>query len=518
MRWSVPPVVLLLGIVRPSVLTAQDGARIEVLHADVWEFDQQLVPGAQRLLGDVRFKHADAVMRCDSAYLFEDQHVDAYGHIRIVQGDTLTITGDRLLYDGASRTATLDGAVELSDPGSTLTTDHLLYDLGSRTATYATGGRIVGRTRGDTLTSVHGTYLADPRTFIFSRDVILSHPERHIRSDSLHFFTRTSVVEFLGPTVIDQDGSRITCTHGIYDTRTRRAWFDKHAVVRDGPRELQGDSVVYDAAEGTGRAWGAVQVRDTTSGTLVTGSVGYYDRSTDRSWVTGQAELNMRIGGDTLHLHADTLFATPAEIKDRHRIVARRNARFFKPDLQGACDTLIYSDADSVIHMFHRPVLWNDADQITGDTVRITMKNGHAHRLFVDGGAFLASRVDSAHFDQVTGRKMTGYFLNDELARVVAEGNARTVYYAKETKEGVERLAGVNRAECSSLEVRVANGEVKSVTFLNGPDAVLYPIGKAPQDELLLDGFMWRGDERPSTCADIFLAPEQPTSVGTVTP
>ena len=485
-------------------LFAQEGARIEVLHADVWEFDQRLMPGAQRLLGDVRFKHENAVMRCDSAYLFTDEHVDARGHIRIVQGDTLTITADRLNYDGKERLATLEGTVRLTDPGSVLTTEHLVYGLRTRAATYSSGGRIVSLTRGDTLTSEHGTYLAGTRTFIFSRNVLLRHPERRIRSDSLHYMTRTAMVEFLGPTIIDQDSTRITCSHGTYDTRTRRAWFDRRAMVQDGARELQGDSLRYDAAEGIGRAWGHVHLSDTTSGSVVTGTAARYDRTTDRSWVTGMAELNMRVGTDTLHLHADTLFALPDTPKGGHRIIARRNARFYQPDLQGACDTLIYSDADSVIHMIDRPVLWSKKDQITGDTVRIALRNGRAYRLYVDGNAFLASRVDSTHFDQVTGRRMTGHFSDNELTRVIAEGNSRTVYYARETRDGKEHLSGVNRADCSSLEVRVTDGEVRTVTFLNEPDAVLYPMAKAPTEDIILVGFTWRDRERPLDRSDIF--------------
>ncbi len=85
------------------------------------------------------------------------------------------------------------------------------------------------------------------------------------------------------------------------------------------------------------------------------------------------------------------------------------------------CDTLIYSDADSLIRMFHLPVLWSGTDQITGQHIRIELRNGAAHRLFVDGNAFLLSKADSIHFDQVTGMKMTGYFVENELRRLVAE-------------------------------------------------------------------------------------------------
>jgi hypothetical protein len=117
----------------------------------------------------------------------------------------------------------------------------------------------------------------------------------------------------------------------------------------------------------------------------------------------------------------------------------------------------------------------------------------------------MISEADSIHLDQVTGLKMTGYFEANELRRLVAEGNTRTVYFARETQEdGTERIMGVNRADCSSILVGLENGAIATVSFVERPDAVLYPLDKAPPEELRMKGTELRSAERPLDRAAIF--------------
>ena len=495
--------VLLAQAAMAQPTTQPPGARVEILNADVWEFDDQLSAGAQRLKGNVRFKHADAIMNCDSAHLFKDQRVEAFGHVTIDQGDSLHADADRLHYDSKERMARLEGNVRLRDRDMELSTAALDYDLRNRRASYTTGGTIVSNREGNTLTSGAGTYHAAQRRFVFSRNVHLQHPERTIDSDTMHYVTSTGMTEFFGATTITQGDNVIKTLRGTYDTRADRARFTRRSSVLSNGRLLEGDSLHYDRATGQGLAWGNVAVTDSSGDMRALGDQGRYNELEDRSMITGHAELVMLMGADTLFLHGDTLFTAPDS--SGRRIIARRHVRFFKSDMQGACDTLTYSDVDSLIHMYHRPVLWSGTDQITGEVIRIELRDGKAHRLFVERNAFLVSQADSVHFYQVTGSMMTGYFKDNELHRLDTEGNARTVYFAREKKDDVEEIVGVNRADCSRIRVVMADGHVSKVTFLDRPDAVLYPLEKAPVDELLMEGVEFRGAERPTDRAAIFL-------------
>lgn len=497
---------LLLLFALASAAWAQTGAvqgdgRVEILNADEWVYDK-LANGAQRLKGNVRFQHANAIMRCDSAHLFEDQRVDAFSRVSIEQGDSLRADADLLRYDGKQRMARLEGQVRLRDRDMELSTTALDYDLRHKRAAYHSGGRIQSHKDGNVLTSGTGVYLAPQRRFIFGKDVVLEHPEHRIDTDTMRYDTGTGVSAFFGPTTITQGATVITTLGGSYDTRRERARFTRRTQVRSKDRLLEGDSLHYDRTSGNGLAWGHVTISDSTGDMQVLGDEGRYNERDDRSLVTGHAELRLRMGADTLFVHGDTLFAAP----DGHgrRITARRQVRFFKHDLQGVCDTLLYSDADSLIRMHHQPVLWSGMDQITGDTIRIALKDGQAHRLHVRGQAFLLSRVDSSRYDQVAGTTMTGFFVDNALDHLDVEGNARTVYFAREEKDGTEDVFGVNRADCSRIRVRLKDGGISAVTFLDRPDAVLYPIAKAPPEELRMAGAIDRSAQRPADRTAIF--------------
>ena len=67
---------------------AQEKTRIELLHADVDEFDQALHPDADRLIGNVAFKHDNAMMTCDSAYLNKKENKITMSEIISINSDS----------------------------------------------------------------------------------------------------------------------------------------------------------------------------------------------------------------------------------------------------------------------------------------------------------------------------------------------------------------------------------------------------------------------------------------------
>lgn len=482
---------------------AQEPQRVRIIAADDLRFDDAYAPGTQRLTGSVRFGHGNAEMFCDSAWIHPDRKVDAYGRVRVVQGDSLELRGEQLHYEPDQRMATIRGNVHLRDKDMDLHCDALSYDLGRRTGRYVTGGRITSSKEDNTLTSMMGTYLATARTFIFSRDVVLTGPGRTIRSDTLHYLNATSTAEFHGPTVIEQDSTTIFCVRGWYDTRTGLASFWRRATIRSKGRELEGDSIRYDREQGLGRAWGNVEIIDTAQAMIVRGQVGRYSERTDDAMVTGRAELVMAMSGDSLFMHGDSLFAH-TDTAGARTITARRHVRFFKSDMQGTCDTMVYATADSLIHLMGDPFLWTGEDQINGRTIRLLLSEGRPHRMFVEQDAFMMSQVDSVHFDQVAGTMITGRFEDGELRHIVAEGNCRSVYFARELKDGAERIIGVDLAEGSRIDIVLKDAEVNTITFHNRPDADLHPLDKAPADALRLEGSLWNAAQRPGDREDIF--------------
>ena len=90
--------------------------RIDIENADEYTYDTAIIANAQRLIGNVRFRHNQALMFCDSAYSYSDSNrFDAFGNVHIIQGDTLHLYGDKMLYNGDTRLARFLFNVKLID-------------------------------------------------------------------------------------------------------------------------------------------------------------------------------------------------------------------------------------------------------------------------------------------------------------------------------------------------------------------------------------------------------------------
>ena len=341
---------------------AQNRTQVELINADNMRFDRTIAPDARRLIGNVQFRHEQAMMYCDSAYHFSvGNNFNAFGNIVINVNDTVKIFGDRLYYDGNTRIAELHGNVKLIDDQMTLTTEHLFYNLQTNTANFFNGGKIENAE--NTLTSVWGFYYANERNFFFKDDVVLVNPQYVMNSDTLKYNTVSEIAYFFGPTTIVSEENTIFCKNGWYDTRNDIARFSRDAWFSNGEQFLSGDSLFYDRNLGYGKAMNNVLLKDSAQQTLITGHFAEHFEHKFLSEVTRQAVLTVVSQGDSLFLHADTLRSIYDEENNKRILFAFNRARFFKTDLQGSSDSIVYNFSDSTIYLYHNPIIWSENHQ-----------------------------------------------------------------------------------------------------------------------------------------------------------
>ena len=174
--------------------------------SETLNFDQERIADAQILIGNVLFRHDDALMYCDSAYFYENSNsLDAFGNVRLVQGDTLLGFGDVLYYDGNTKIARLRKHVKLihgrvDENPTILTTDSLNYDRQADVAYYFRGGEVKDSL--NTLTSIRGKYYPKSKEAVFSQTVKLVNPKFVLTSDTLLYNTETKVTNLVSPTLI----------------------------------------------------------------------------------------------------------------------------------------------------------------------------------------------------------------------------------------------------------------------------------------------------------------------------
>lgn len=479
---------------------AQTPTKIELVNANSLEFDQSLGADVRRLIGNVIFRHEETMMYCDSAYLFTEQNrLRAFGNIRINKGDTLNLTGNLLDYNGNTGSAQLFRNVQMTDTRMVLTTERLDYNLRTETATYPSDGQIVDHE--NTLTSQTGSYNANSKLFSFRGNVVLTNPRYVMHSDTLQYNTITKIAYFFGPTTITSNENVIYCERGWYNTTNETSRYFSHASLQSGSQTLSGDTLTYDRKTGVGKAYGNIEITDTIQNLIVNGQFSEYHEHRDWSIVTGRTLLTMIFENDSLFLHADTLEAS-LDSTGMHRILnAYHGVKFFKSDLQGSCDSLVYTYQDSTAHFFYDPVLWSGENQLTAEHMTMQQGNGEIQRIDLFNDSFIIAREDTLRYNQIKGKDMTGYFIESKLYRIEVTGNGQTIYYAKNKKE---QKIGVNRADSSDMLIFVKDNEIESISLIDAPDANFYPLNELKYSELLLRGFKWLAERRPAGKEEIF--------------
>lgn len=479
----------------------QQSGRVELIGADSLVGTTINGRRVDKLIGNVRFKQRETYLYADSVYQYSgnSQVLDAFGNVRMVQGDTVTITGDKANYDGLRRTARMTGNVVMRDPRMTLTTPSLDYNLTNRTAVYTEGGVLVDPE--NRLESRRGTYNTVTKELNFQQNVKVTTADYNITAENMRYNTQSKIVYFLGPTVIKGQRGDLYAEEGNYNTLTKVSNFGRNAYILTPEYRLGGDELYYDQSTGYGIARKNVTLRSLKDDVTIRGQLGRYWREQGVAKVSGSPVMESVMDADTLYLSADSLISREAQGPNgKSMLFAFNNVKIFKKDLQGKCDSLSFNRTDSVMHMNVKPVLWSENNQLVADTIHMHLRNRTIERMYMFGNAFMASEDTLKNHNQVKGRNMVAFFANGDLKRVNVNGNGESIYFAL---EGDTTLTGMNRTICSNMILLFAENKLNRISFLVNPDASFIPPHELQPAEKQLDGFVWLEDQRP-TRPDVF--------------
>ena len=469
--------------------------KVEILHSDEMEYDRQADRSRNRLHGSVRLKHNDLFMNCDSAWYYDEtEQVYAFSNIHIWQGDTIHIWGQKLVYDGVTGKAVMTDSVELADKDMRLFTRQIDYDVNTQVAVYDDGGRVLN---GDnTLTSIVGIYYSDRKMLYFSDSVKIVNPDYVMRADTMRYDTHNEIAWFAGPTEAVGDSIYLYCEKGWSDTRNDISQLMKNAVLDNREQRITGDTLWYNNKIGEGEGFGNVTIEDTTDNIITGGSYAWYFKRPEKFLLTGSPWFTLFSDDDTTTLRADTLRAIPqADTAGvNHRLLkAYYGCTIFSREMQGRCDSLSYSFIDSVIRLYDDPIVWSRENQLTADSIALYTRDSKADHMELYNNSFVVSSVDTMRFDQISGKNLSGYFVDNKLQRITVSGNGEAIYYVVDGNE----LVGVNRARSASIEIFIEDGKIKEIYQKQSPDGTLEPPLKTPDNERRLDGFRWHPELRP---------------------
>lgn len=487
-----------------SVSTAPQDKRIYLVHADVLRYDRYLTNNAQVLNGKVHFTHQGAKLFCDSAHFYEmSNSFEAFGHVRMYQGDTLSLTSDYAYYDGDEQMAQARYNVVLKNRKTTLYTDSLNFDRLYNNAYFFEGGKLVDGTT--TLTSDWGEYNTESKMAVFNYDVKMKGRDFFLTSDTLYYDTRQSVAHIVGPTDITSGKSHIYSERGYYDTKTERARLMDRSVLTNEGKSMVGDSVYYGGKNGMSKAFRNVVYVDSVNKNKLTCEYGEYNEATGYAMCTDKAVSIDFSQRDTLYMHADTfkIFTFNINTDSVYRKVhAYNKVRAYRIDLQAVCDSLVYNQHDSCMTMYRDPIVWNNRQQLVGEEIQVFMKDSVLDHAHVINQAFSIEQLpDTVHYNQVSSREMFAFFEKGEIREAQAKDNVLIIYYPEDSSDS--SLIGLNYTETTELRMFLKNRKMERI-WMPRAEGTLYPMSQIPPSKKLLDGFAWFDYIRPLNKEDIF--------------
>ena len=473
--------------------------KVYLEHANTLSFDQAQNPDAQVLVGEVCFRHDSSYMYCDSAYFFEKSNsLEAFSHVRMEQGDTLFVYGDYLHYNGDTQIARLRDNVRMENGQVTLFTDSLNYERISNIGYYFEGGMIVDSL--NQLSSFYGQYSPATKLAIFNDSVRLENPDFTLYSDTLHYQTDTKLATILGPSVIVSDSGTVRTSLGWYDTEQNKALLLDRSTIESGNRILSGDSIAYDRNSGFGEVFGNMCLQDTLQQVMLEGQYGFYNEKTEYAFATDSARFLEYSQGDTLYLHADTLQMETVD-PDTREVKAFHGVRFFRTDLQGVCDSMLFNTRDSVLYLFTEPVVWNEQYQLYGDTILIYLNDSTIDFAHVRQFAFAIQQVDSVSFNQLKGTDLKAYFDGKSVRQIDVSGNAESIFYPLENDGS---MVGMNQTQSGYLSIWVKENKLERLKIWPNPEGTMTPIPDLRPEQKLLKDFYWFDYLRPQDKDDIY--------------
>ena len=485
---------------------SQDTVRTVIIDysADILSVNNALYEGRTLLRWNVIFSHDSSFMYSDSAYYYEaDKTLEAYSNVRLEQGDTLFVYGDYLFFDSKIELAQMrynTRMVSIQEDSSvvTLYTDSLDYNLQTDIGYYFEGGRIIDAE--NELVSVFGEYSPTTKIALFKDSVRLTNPNFILYSDTLEYSTETKIATILGPSIIESDSGIVHTARGWYNTQDNTSLLLDRSQVFSNNRVLTGDSLLYDRNNGIGESFGNMSIIDTVQKTILTGHYGYYEEKTEYAFATDSACAIEYSQGDTLFLYADILEMVTVD-STSHILRGISGARFYRFDLQGVCDSIRFDTKDSILYMYGNPVLWNEGQQLFGDSIIIYMSDSAVDYVHVPTSAFVVQEIEPGYYNQLGGNDLKAYFIGRNIDYIDIDGNAESIFYPMEQDSA---LLALNYTQSSYLSIWFDEGKLDKLKIWPSPTGKMIPIPDLSPEQKTLKKFAWYDDIRPVDRYDIF--------------
>jgi len=437
-------------------LSAQSFAQspVEILNTETISFNKKLSSDRQILKGNVRVKHDDRRLTCDSAYFYADKNViEAFGNVHLWEGDSLNLRGNYLRYDGNNKAALINQNVVFQHNDMSLKTEELNYDFSYNKGFFDQYAYIESNDK--TLESNAGNYFSNLEKFDFFDSVIVTSTSEILMADTLYYWIKEEYAQFQSKGIIKNDSYVIEANYGWMDQKEETAFLNSDVIITNQNNQ---SSLMADTC--------------------------YLFDQFNSSTSFGNILLTIPQNNDTLYFEADTITQMMNQ-----GVIAQPKVRFTSNSFSGKSDSLYYNIDLGLLYLEKNPALWVGEFQITSDSISLLIDSNQIQKGYLYKNAFICSKVDSLFYNQISGVNMYAHFINSIINSIDVEGNGQSIYTVSD--EDNNTIQGLNKIICSDMHILLKENAIESISFYTKPDAHLIPADKVQNDERVLKGFTW---------------------------
>ena len=484
--------------------------------------------------------------------------IDAIGNIEILQENTRLTSDRIQYVVPQDLAKFRGSLVELMDrDGNILNTNYLDYNTKDSVATFFNGAAMRGKD-GNVIESLNGRYAAKEKKFTFKDKVQIFTDSVFIVSSKVDYLTESDVVVFNDSTTAWREENILFANSGNFSRQDNVFTFNKDSYVLTKDQELWGDILKYYRHTGDADLYDNVQILDTVQSAICMADKVIYRPSQRRIELTEKPAVGMYFVEndipDTLFLSADTIVyraqkmdqidsiqvlqakeriklsnidpianhdaerraargkkvetlpATdttqvneelPGPAKDTSDVIfidAFCNVKFYRSDVQGVCDSLVYTGLDSMARFYERPAMWyNEVHQFVADSIQAIVKDKQLDKVNLLSNAFIAVQEDTVHYNQIKSTEMAAYFKDNQLVRFDALGGVTAIFYMEEDST----ITLMDKEECKMLTAKIKDNQIQRTRSIEGLQQNVFPVFGLSVEDQRLKGFEWRGAERP---------------------
>ena len=437
------------------------------------------------LWNNVKFNHNSIALKCDSAiYERSNNSFIAYQNIELNENDSIRIYGDSIHYFGNIELAYIYGDVKVESDKINILTNQLIYNRNLKQVEYNQGATVNENNMGYIIKSHKGIYKTQKKYVFFKDNVSLIHKDYQIFSDSLIYYTATQKSDLFGNSEIQTNNSKIFCKKGWFDNYNKIASFKDEVIIRNKNQILYADSVFYNEENGMSYAEGNVEIKDDTNKYIIRGKYGTFNEKNDSINVWNFASFSQYNQKDTIEINADRFLSFSDSGKSI--FICYNNAVISGNLIQGDCDSIYYNKYDSLLKCIKNPVIWMDNNQIVGDSIEFLAYEGKIFYMNIKNNAFIITKKDSIHYDQIKGEKIEGFFEKNELKSLNININGEAIYYTQE--EGDSIINEINIISCDFMNINIQDNRIENIKFNENPKGMTESVN-GKNEKLYLDDF-----------------------------